>query len=71
MCTYPVKPSRRRRRSSVASMRSVARAARPGTPEVRNRPDASPLRWTSMNVRAVSSGEIDTRGTLPPRNVGQ
>ena len=24
-----------------------------------------------MNVRAVSSGEIDTRGTLPPQKVGQ
>src|SRR5256885_1973981 len=71
MWTYPPKPSRRRSRSSVASMRSVARVGRPGTPEVRNRPEARPLRWTSMNVRAVSSGEIDTRGTLPPQKVGQ
>src|SRR2546422_10203897 len=52
-------------------MRSVARSGRPGTPEVRKRPEARPLRWTSMKVRAVSSGEIDTRGTLPPQKVGQ
>src|SRR5437899_11090150 len=52
-------------------MRSVARVGRPGTPEVRNRPEARPLRWTSMNVRAVSSGVIETRGTLTPRKVGQ
>jgi len=49
----------------------VARVARPGTPDVRKRPWARFLRWTSTNVVATSSGLTVARGTLPPQKVGQ
>ena len=55
----------------AASIRSTARGARPGTPEVRNRPWATPARCDSMKVRATSSGERAVRFTRPPQKVGQ
>ena len=45
--------------------------ARPGTPEVRKRPCATPARCDSMKVRATSSGDSAVRFTRPPQKVGQ
>ena len=49
----------------------AARDARPGTPEVRKRPCATPARCDSMKVRATSSGDSAVRFTRPPQKVGQ